>query len=151
MKFLPRSALGSGAATVSLAITAVALLVGPGCAPARQGPPSAITPLKVIESDFHISAPKRASAGTRLLQVKNQGPDSHELIVVRTSGSLPIRSDGMTVDEEALQSSIAGLLEPGEVGSDRRLQLHLTPGRYELFCNMAGHYMAGMHSEMVVR
>jgi uncharacterized cupredoxin-like copper-binding protein len=26
----------------------------------------------------------------------------------------------------------------------------LKPGRYILFCNMAGHFMAGMHTELVV-
>ena len=31
------------------------------------------------------------------------------------------------------------------------LKLHLAPGRYILFCNMEGHYMAGMHTELVVR
>jgi uncharacterized cupredoxin-like copper-binding protein len=28
--------------------------------------------------------------------------------------------------------------------------LHLRPGRYELFCNMAGHYLGGMRAELVV-
>ena len=30
------------------------------------------------------------------------------------------------------------------------LKLHLAPGRYLLFCNMEGHYMGGMHTELVV-
>jgi uncharacterized cupredoxin-like copper-binding protein len=30
------------------------------------------------------------------------------------------------------------------------LHLHLTPGRYVLFCNMAGHYLGGMHRTLVV-
>jgi uncharacterized cupredoxin-like copper-binding protein len=28
--------------------------------------------------------------------------------------------------------------------------LHLKPGRYELFCNMAGHYLGGMRAALVV-
>src|SRR5205823_12276773 len=76
---------------------------------------------------------------------------AHELIVVRESGSrLPLRRDGSTVSEEKLDSVTAGVLEPGQPGSNRQLRLHLPPGRYVLFCNMSGHYLGGMHSELVV-
>jgi uncharacterized cupredoxin-like copper-binding protein len=30
------------------------------------------------------------------------------------------------------------------------VRVRLEPGRYELFCNMAGHFMAGMHGKLVV-
>jgi uncharacterized cupredoxin-like copper-binding protein len=30
------------------------------------------------------------------------------------------------------------------------LRVLLKPGRYVLFCNMAGHFMAGMHTDLVV-
>jgi uncharacterized cupredoxin-like copper-binding protein len=62
---------------------------------------------------------------------------------VRASGPLPRRSDGLTVDEDAVESRTAGALEPG-IG-DRHLVVDLKPGRYEMFCNMQGHYLAGMH------
>jgi uncharacterized cupredoxin-like copper-binding protein len=32
----------------------------------------------------------------------------------------------------------------------RGLVLRLRPGRYEIFCNMAGHYMSGMHAVLLV-
>ena len=63
---------------------------------------------------------------------------------------LPLRADGLTVNEEAIQTREAGTLEPGHAGAVRDLQLHLAPGRYVLFCNMEGHYMGGMHAELVV-
>ena len=52
------------------------------------------------------------------------------------------------MDEDAL-SAVATVegAGPGHVG---QVRLHLAPGRYELFCNMAGHFMAGMHAELVV-
>jgi uncharacterized cupredoxin-like copper-binding protein len=31
------------------------------------------------------------------------------------------------------------------------VRAHLTPGRYVLFCNMSGHYLAGMRRVLVVR
>jgi uncharacterized cupredoxin-like copper-binding protein len=106
----------------------------------------------VSERDFHISAPKRVPAGELRLSVRNKGPDSHELILVRLHGTrLPLRSDGFTVDEEALTRSIVDALEPGEPGTTRELRVHLTPGRYELLCNMAGHYLGGMSAVFVAR
>lgn len=107
--------------------------------------------VRVAEQDFDISSPRHVSSGKVVLRVKNEGPDSHELIVVRANGRLPLRPDGMTIDEEALSHRTVGALEPGAVGSVRYLRLHLKPGRYEFVCNMAGHYMAGMHTEVRVR
>jgi uncharacterized cupredoxin-like copper-binding protein len=105
----------------------------------------------VRESDFAIRAARRVSAGDVVLRVRNRGPDEHELIVLRASRPrLPFRSDGFTVDEEALQRSEAGALEPGEPGTVRALRLRLTPGRYVLLCNMAGHYLGGMRADLVV-
>jgi uncharacterized cupredoxin-like copper-binding protein len=116
---------------------------------------SAATPrtnlIHVSERDFLISAPRQVSSGNLVLQVRNEGPDSHEFIMVRRNGRLPLRADGITIDEKALQGSEVGALEPSGVGSVRTLRLDLTPGHYQFFCNMAGHYMAGMHGEMVVR
>ena len=81
----------------------------------------------------------------------NDGPEEHELIVVREGDHpLPLRKDGVTVDEDALAKAHVGGLEPGTPGSVRELQLRLAAGRYELFCNMAGHFLGGMHVQVVV-
>jgi uncharacterized cupredoxin-like copper-binding protein len=58
----------------------------------------------------------------------------------------------VTLDEEAAEESksIAGALEPAEPGI-RRLRVHLTPGRYVLFCNMTGHYLGGMDRDIEVQ
>ena len=106
----------------------------------------------MTERDFHISAPASVPAGEVQLAVGNRGPDAHELIIVRAhSSSLPLRADGSTVDEDALDAVTAGTLEPGDPGSVRDLQVDLAPGRYEMFCNMSGHYLGGMHRDLVVR
>jgi uncharacterized cupredoxin-like copper-binding protein len=106
----------------------------------------------VVERDFRISpARKVVAAGDLVLRVHNLGPDSHELIVVRGGGRLALRSDGLTVDEDAIEPATLGTLEPGDRGSERELRLRLRPGRYQLFCNMAGHYLGGMRTELVVR
>jgi len=108
--------------------------------------------LAIAERDFRIAAPARAQAGHVTLRVHNVGPDSHELIVVRTDrAGLPLRSDRLTVDEEAVEHDTAGALEPGEPGGTRTLVVDLKPGRYELICNMSGHYLGGMHTTLEVR
>ena len=85
------------------------------------------------------------------LVVSNKGPDTHELLIVRSSGrGLPLRSDGLTIDEEAVQQSTVQVMEGREPGDTEHFLLHLKPGRYELFCNMAGHYLGGMRAELVV-
>jgi uncharacterized cupredoxin-like copper-binding protein len=102
--------------------------------------------IQVRERDFRIAAPTHVRAGAVVLNVRNLGPENHELIVVRSArGRLPLRSDGLTVDEETLQHAEAGALEPGRPGAVRDLRLNLSPGRYVLFCNMEGHYLGGMH------
>jgi uncharacterized cupredoxin-like copper-binding protein len=50
-----------------------------------------------------------------------------------------------------LQKRELGELEPCAPGSVQTLRLHLAPGRYVFFCNMAGHFLGGMHAEVVVQ
>ena len=130
------------------ALTAVSLS-GCGSTRANASPEHAIP---IQERDFHITAPTTLRSGTVTLRIRNEGPDQHELIVAPgTIASLPLRQDGLTVDEEAVEASEPGSLEPGEPGSVRDLTVDLKPGRYVFFCNMEGHFMAGMHTEVVVR
>jgi uncharacterized cupredoxin-like copper-binding protein len=134
-----------------LTLVSLALLVLPGCGSGRRDAGAGATQVRVTERDFKISAPRRVRSGNLLISVRNRGPDAHELIVVREpSIRLPLRRDGSTVSEEKLEPMIGGALEPGEPGSVRQLRLHLAPGRYTLFCNMSGHYLGGMHTQLEV-
>lgn len=121
-----------------------------GCSETDTGSRGPHALVRISERDFRIVVePGRIPAGDVELVVKNQGPDTHELIMVRSSGSQPpLRRDGLTVDEEALQE--VGAVEGIDPKGMHHVRLHLAPGRYELFCNMAGHFMAGMHGELVV-
>ncbi len=138
-----------------LAVGAACALVG-GCAGSHATRGSAAPNVRISERDFHIAASVRhVPAGLVALTVHNQGPDDHELIVVReTAGHarLPMRRDGVTIDEDKLAPITVGSgLVPGPPGSVRRLRVRFTPGRYVIFCNMAGHYLGGMHTELVVQ
>ncbi|MDX6636647.1 MAG: hypothetical protein QOJ01_158 [Solirubrobacterales bacterium] len=126
-------------------------LAGSGCSNGAAGG-TPLASVAVSEHDFHIKEAQKVSAGKVDLAVHNGGPDAHELIVVRGhSQTLPMRNDGITVNEEALTSETVGVLEPGNPGARRNLVVNLKPGHYVLFCNMYGHYRAGMHTDLVVQ
>jgi uncharacterized cupredoxin-like copper-binding protein len=135
----------------TLALVSVVALSLVGCSH-RVDHRAASANARVTERDFQISAPAQLPSGTVQLAVHNNGPEAHELIVVRSDGdkALPLRGDGVTVDEDAVEASTAGSLEPGAAGSNRVLKLNLKPGRYEFFCNMAGHFEGGMHTTVTV-
>lgn len=106
----------------------------------------------MTERDFHIAAQRRLQAGATAFVVRNSGPDQHELILVRgRARTLPMRSDGITVDEKALGKRVVASLEPGPPAAEHNLNVDLRPGRYVMFCNMYGHYEAGMHTELRVQ
>jgi hypothetical protein len=110
------------------------------------------TLVQVKEKDFRILlSRKRIPAGDARFVVHNAGPDDHELIMVRAQQlSPPLRNDGVTVSEQKLQPQTVTTLEPAGPGAVRQIRVHLTRGTYEVFCNMAGHYMGGMHAFFVV-
>ena len=122
-----------------------------GCG-TQLGVAGSTTSLSVVERDFAVQTVKHVAAGDVVLRVRNRGPGSHELLVVRApAGKLPFRSDGLTIDEDAVSKAEVGVLEPDHAGVTRELHLRLAPGRYVLFCNMSGHFLGGMHADLVVR
>ena len=139
-----RLALRPAALCVTALLAALAL---GGCGGSSSSKPAAV--VDVQERDFHIAAPQHVHAGEVTLRVHNHGPDQHELIVVRSAHGLPMRSEGITVDEESIQRQEPGALEPGAAGAVRDLRVDLRPGRYVFFCNMAGHFLGGMHATVV--
>lgn len=108
--------------------------------------------VNVSERDFRIVvSTTHVSPGRVVFRVANHGPDAHELILIRERAQLPLRSDGITVDEEGLEKQTVGVLEPAPSGAVRELRVTLRPGRYVLLCNMYGHYMGGMHAVVIAR
>jgi uncharacterized cupredoxin-like copper-binding protein len=142
----PPGVIRTGAIALVVALIVVAWSALDGSA--APGAPVA----RVTERDFAIAAPRRLAAGKVVLQVKNAGPDTHELLLVRANGRpLPLRPDNLTVDEQRLKPRTIGTLEDVRPGTVRTWDLQLPPGRYVLFCNMSGHYLGGMHRVLVVR
>ncbi|WP_428548684.1 plastocyanin/azurin family copper-binding protein [Profundibacter sp.] len=88
-----------------------------------------------------------------LFDVINASTDSeHEMVVTKLSGpdgTLPYDTDAMRVDEEAAGSK--GEVSELPAGEKGALTVTLEPGTYVLYCNIAGHYAAGMWTEITVK
>jgi uncharacterized cupredoxin-like copper-binding protein len=121
----------------------------------RNEPTPRGTPVNVLLEDFKVrQGTTVVPAGTVSFRIRNQGPTTHELIVVRTDrppDKLPLQRDGLTVDEEArgveLLDEVGGL----DIDDRHTLVLHMAPGRYVLYCNLEGHYLGGMYEALTVR
>jgi len=137
---------------IVLATVAAAIVGLSACSGGSPSPHEAS--LNVIIRDFHITASSSAvRTGEVVLLVHDQGPSTHELVVVRTdlpADQLPIRADGLLVDEDSPQLHSVDELSELDVGDRARLVLNLSPGRYVLFCNLEGHYLGGMHALLQV-
>jgi uncharacterized cupredoxin-like copper-binding protein len=76
----------------------------------------------------------------------------HEMILAPVPAgttALPWDSAGQVVDEEAAHAmGEVSELQPGGGG---KLTMNLTPGTYILFCNVAGHFIDGMWTEITVQ
>jgi uncharacterized cupredoxin-like copper-binding protein len=167
-----RTYLIGAAATVLLAAGSVAALAttrpGPPGASSCTVPPLAGQQVQVVLADMGTmmggrmmlsAAPPTVQAGTVSLVAVDHGARTHELLVLplSTGETVGTRSVGAgnTVEEtgslgEASRGCGAGHgdgINPGQAGW---ITLTLQPGRYELLCNLPGHYAAGMYAEFDV-
>ena len=96
-------------------------------------------------------------AGQVSIVAANLGTITHELVVLPLAGSAGTRTvgtDGRVAEAgslgEASASCAAGEGNGIKAGSTGWVTLTLPAGRYELVCNLAGHYRAGMYAELDV-
>jgi uncharacterized cupredoxin-like copper-binding protein len=125
-------------------------LVPAACSPAEPAASGPVFDVTIRDFKVRPSSPT-APAGVVTLSVSNIGPTTHEFVVVRTDlpdDELPIGSDGLSVDEDRLDE--VEEIEGVEDGSTEQVTVRLEPGRYVLFCNFEGHYLAGMHAAVRV-
>lgn len=136
---------------VALCVLA-ALLVAPSAVAADSAAPARID---VTMHDFKIKLSRRSvPAGPVDIHVHNRGPSTHEINVDRTNldaDSLPIKADGLTVNEDSKSLLRIDSIEQLNLGETGDLHLDLRPGHYVLYCNLEGHYLGGMHVSFDVR
>ena len=106
------------------------------------------------------ATPTTVPDGTVTFVAVNTGGLTHELVVLpladgALAGQREVGYDGAVAEDDAITEASAdcaagtgdGIL-PGGAGW---VTVRLAPGRYELACNLPGHYAAGMVDELVVR
>ena len=103
-------------------VTALILLT---LAPAR---------VQVGADEFGYSLSRHSiKAGPAIVQLVNYGEDEHDLRLRRSGGTRTYR---------------IGKVLPGGVGE---LEARFRPGRYALWCSLAGHRARGMSATLVIR
>ena len=134
MPSLPYRRLVVGALTLSLVPVASAFAGGT---------------TKVTMDEFSLkAAPKSVTAGKVTFNLRNNGSDRHELIVIKTTKAasrLP-QSGGRASEKGRVADSgtFAG-------GKSKTLTVTLKRGHYALICNLPGHYSGGMRSDFTVK
>lgn len=105
------------------------------------------------------AAPSTVRAGEVSVVVRNQGMQTHEVVVLPLAGTTPAGSrvsgsDG-SVDESGSVGEVSATCASGKgdgiaSGATGWTTLTLAPGRYEIVCNEPGHYQSGMFQELNV-
>lgn len=97
--------------------------------------------------------PDTVKPGMVTFEVLNTSKDQiHEMIVARLKNMkkpLPYIANENRVDEDK-EGDLGEVseLEPGKSGA---LRIEMKPGKYILYCNVPGHYMAGMWTIFTVK
>ena len=119
----------------------------------RPAPGRARPSVKMGEFYFN---PKNATAkaGPTKIEAPNEGAVEHELVVFKTDmnpAKLPTEANG-EVNEEKMDkvAESAGEIPDVEAGETKSEDFELTPGKYVIFCNLPGHYAAGMYGTLTV-
>lgn len=83
------------------------------------------------------------SAGKVTFVAHNTGMLTHELMIEK----LPMKMSG---PGKPIESAAQGMIDDMGHGGSGKMTLKLTPGTYELFCNVPGHYASGQHALFTV-
>lgn len=106
--------------------------------------------INATEHDFEIALDQSTVAsGDITFTVTNNGPSTHEFVVVKTDDApddLPVENG--VVPEDGLD--VVGEQEEVAPSTTATLSLTLPAGQYVIMCNITGHYEAGMRTGLTV-
>jgi hypothetical protein len=128
------------------------------CQPVGDGGGTAVT---VTLDEWSVAAmPASVSAGAVTFDVRNDGEEPHELVVVRGVAPEALTVVDSRVDEDALpDGAFIGEVEAFPAGETCNGTFELAPGSYTLFCNIVeqhdgepeSHVESGMVTTFEVR
>jgi uncharacterized cupredoxin-like copper-binding protein len=106
--------------------------------------------IAATEKDFEISLdPSTASAGEVTFDISNEGPSTHEFVIVQSdlaADKLPVK-DGLVSEDAVTVVDEAEDIAPSTTAD---LTVDLDAGTYIIICNIVGHYEQGMHTTLTV-
>jgi uncharacterized cupredoxin-like copper-binding protein len=150
----PCAVPGLPGAVVAATVADMGAMMGPGMMGGGSMMGSSMMGMMRLPVD-----PASVRAGTVSLLVRNLGTRDHELVVLpltagQSVGWRKTNSDNR-IDETGSLGEVSTACGSGEgegiaPGAVGWTTLSLAPGRYELVCNLAGHYAAGMYAELDV-
>jgi uncharacterized cupredoxin-like copper-binding protein len=110
------------------------------------------TTVQVTEKDFELSLDQiDLPAGKVTFEVSNEGPTTHEFVVIKTdlaADQLPQSDNVVTEDADGI--NVIDEVEDIAAGETKELSVDLEPGHYVVICNIATHYGLGMRSDISV-
>jgi uncharacterized cupredoxin-like copper-binding protein len=128
---------------MALAIVAVSC-----AAPAESAPGGSQVVAELADNKITVNVPS-VKAGTTKIGVRNVGTMEHSFVVLKTDlppDKLPV--DGASA--KAREDGKVGEIPSIPAGKSAAVTVDLTPGKYVLICNIAGHYQLGMHAGFTV-
>ena len=132
-------------------VVVLVVLASSACAAPAPTDTSEVPSIYVDISDYKIVTDHPTiAAGHVVIGIRNHAAMAHELKVIKTDlapDQLPV--DGATA--KASEDGKVGELTNIPGGASRKLVLELTPGKYVLICNIAGHYQLGMRVGLEVQ
>lgn len=104
----------------------------------------------VTMDDFSLEAtPGTFDAGDITFGIQNDGPSTHEFVVIRTD----VAPDALQVENGLIPEDQIDLVDEVEdiaPGTNTSLTVNIELGSYVLVCNLPAHYESGMHAAFTV-
>ena len=108
------------------------------------------TTVPITEKDFALTAAQTTvAAGKVTFDVHNQGPSTHEFVIVKTdtaAAQLPFDTSSSEVKEDDSSFQHVDEVDDVKSGKDKKLSVDLQPRHYAFICNLPGHCHQGMHA-----
>ncbi len=133
---------------LAVVLMALAVLTASCAGQAENAPSDSQVVAELTDSKITVSVPS-VKAGKVKIGIRNLGSMLHSFEVLKTDvpqDKLPV--DGATA--KASEVGKVGGVDNIAVGKSAAVTLDLTPGKYVLICNVAGHYQLGMHTAFTV-
>jgi uncharacterized cupredoxin-like copper-binding protein len=135
--------------TAAPAATQAAPATAPSTTPTATAPGALPSATTVALKEFKVlPSNSTVASGKVVFKVHNAGTVTHEFVVLKTNhpaSKLPLYKGRA---DESGNVGETGDLKPGQ---SKNIALVLPPGHYALICNLPGHYLAGQHTDLIVK